>query len=96
VPSTMLSEFAVVVSAVVVSATVVVVRFSAAVRSPLIPFVRPRSTRNTSTPTIAMQTIVTTVPLRTSFAWGDILSYLAGCTVCGIVEIVRYKMNNSI
>lgn len=34
--------------------------------------------------------------MGTSFAWGDILSYLAGCTVCGIVEIVRYKRNNSI
>ncbi|HAS38145.1 MAG TPA: DUF2809 domain-containing protein [Ruminococcaceae bacterium] len=34
--------------------------------------------------------------MGTSFAWGDILSYLAGCAVCGIVEIGRYKRNNSI
>ncbi|HAX83353.1 MAG TPA: DUF2809 domain-containing protein [Ruminococcaceae bacterium] len=29
--------------------------------------------------------------MGTSFAWGDILSYLAGCAVCGILEIIRHK-----
>lgn len=29
--------------------------------------------------------------MGTSFAWGDILSYLVGCAVCGAVEVVRYK-----
>lgn len=31
--------------------------------------------------------------MGTSFAWGDILSYLAGCILCGAVEVVRYKRN---
>lgn len=31
--------------------------------------------------------------MGTSFAWGDILSYLVGCIFCGAVEAVRYKRN---
>ena len=31
--------------------------------------------------------------MGTSFAWGDIFSYLAGSIFCGAVEVVRYKRN---